>query len=498
MRITELYGLGVNQREIDFVDIDPDQDLPLFIDPFFLGTRTDSWSVSASRTVRNFFETFVTIARSGDHVRARALFDHLHEPNETCLGLSKYDPQGRAIGAENADRLFESIIGSRAVESGVVEDLEDFRIFIPGIDKDKVSDMTTNIIRRHLMEYTADQCKLWNIPLTPGTPSEFYWDPTTRQWTTAYYDALVIGNRKILLTPKSIVSFVRRYTPQKYHTSFVLEYLRHEHLAMGSSLVQFRKSGEPFVTKKSLKEHVAPYSKEYLATFTASHPDIFEDFKNWARLNSPTITDGEIARAQGEDPSQEIDSDDTTAVCQYLIQKLRAIGPGNAQASAYHRVCVSILEFLLYPNLVCPTVELEINEGRKRIDIVFDNAAASGFFHRVHTSGGIPAQFIFVECKNYSKDVENPELDQLIGRFSVNRGKVGLLLFRTVDDEPTLIARCNDAYVAQQGLIIPISDENLIHLLEEVAAGNTASVEQFFADRYRVIAMNVRVTPRRT
>lgn len=492
MKITDLYGLGVNQREIDFVDIDPDRDLPLFIDPFFLGTRTDFWSVAASRTVRNFFETFVAIARSGDHVRARALFDHLHEPNETCLGLSKYDPKGRAIGERDANKLFQSIIGSRAIESGVVEDLEDFRIFIPGIDKDKVSDMTTNIIRRHLIEYTANQCKLWGIPLVPGIASEFYWDAAGREWTSAYHEALVIGERKILLTPKSVVSFVRRYTPRKYHRSFVLEFLRHEHLAMGSSLVEFRKNGAPFVTKKSLEEHVAPYSKEYLAAFTAAHPDIFKEFKQWAESNASPIEDDEISRARGSLEGGEVESQSTAAICRYLAEKLADISPGNAGASRYHRVCVSILEFLLYPNFTCPTVELEINEGRKRIDIVFDNAARSGFFHRVHAVGSIPAQFISVECKNYSKDVANPELDQLIGRFSVNHGKVGLILFRSIDDEITLLARCNDAYVAQQGLIIPISDQNIFALLASVAAGDQASVDQFFADRYRVISMNVR------
>jgi hypothetical protein len=492
MKITDLYGLGVNQREIDFVDIDPDRDLPLFIDPFFLGTRTDSWSVAASRTVRNFFETFVAIARSGDHVRARALFDHLHEPNETCLGLSKYDPKGRAIGERDANKLFQSIIGSRAIESGVVEDLEDFRIFIPGIDKDKVSDMTTNIIRRHLIEYTANQCRLWGIPLVPGIASEFYWDAVGREWTSAYHEALVIGERKILLTPKSVVSFVRRYTPRKYHRSFVLEFLRHEHLAMGSSLVEFRKNGAPFVTKKSLEEHVAPYSKEYLAAFTAAHPDIFKEFKQWAESNASPIEDDEISRARGSLEGGEVESQSTAAICRYLAEKLADISPGNAGASRYHRVCVSILEFLLYPNVTCPTVELEINEGRKRIDIVFDNAARSGFFHRVHAVGSIPAQFVSVECKNYSKDVANPELDQLIGRFSVNHGKVGLLLFRSIDDEQALIARCNDAYVAQQGLIIPISDRDIAALLTSVAAGDRAAVDQFFADRYRIISMNAR------
>lgn len=476
MRITRAFNLDLTQHEIDFVDIDTDRDTPLFIDPFFLGIRTDAWSVGASRTLRNFFQTFVELVREGDRPRARRLLDHLHEPNETCLGLSKRDPQGRAIGKIDADKLFASIVESNAIETGVVEDLEDFRLFIPGIDKDKVSDLTTNVIRKHLIEYTVSQCELWGIPLTANMPTGFFWNSTRRRWENEFSHALIVNGKRILLTPKGVVSFVKKYTPKTYHSRFVLEFLQHEHLEMETALVQFRRDGTPYVTKISLEESVAPYSKEYLANFTANHPDVFSDFKEWAAKNSSSLT------------SEEISGEEGSAIAEFLGQKLAAIHPGANDASRYHRLCVSILEILLYPALTAPVVELEQNEGRKRIDIVFDNAASSGFFHRVHSVGQIPAQFICVECKNYSKDVANPELDQLIGRFSVNTGRVGLLLFRTVDNPLLLRQRCSDAYFAGQGLIIPISDIDLLRMLNQFAQQQIAAIDQFFSEQYRAIA----------
>ena len=79
---------------------------------------------------------------------------------------------------------------------------------------------------------------------------------------------------------------------------------------------------------------------------------------------------------------------------------------------------VGMLEFIFFPHCIYPVKEREIDFGRKRIDIVYTNAARDGFFYRLHTSHQVVLTYIMVECKNYSSDIGNPELDQLGGRFS--------------------------------------------------------------------------------
>jgi hypothetical protein len=83
----------------------------------------------------------------------------------------------------------------------------------------------------------------------------------------------------------------------------------------------------------------------------------------------------------------------------------------------------ALLTPLFHPDLAMPQRETPLHEGRKRIDLTYSNLAQSGFFAWV--SKHHPAMYLLIECKNYTGDPANPELDQLAGRFGPSRGQVG-------------------------------------------------------------------------
>ncbi|MNX30960.1 hypothetical protein D3C86_611360 [compost metagenome] len=101
----------------------------------------------------------------------------------------------------------------------------------------------------------------------------------------------------------------------------------------------------------------------------------------------------------------------------------------------------------------------------------------------------IPCQYIMVECKNYSSDPKNPELDQLGGRFSPNRGKVGFLLCRTIENMDLFINRCKDTYKDDRGLIIPFTDVDIINVLENYSDWNNDFIEAYISNRVRQITI---------
>jgi SAM-dependent methyltransferase len=155
-------------------------------------------------------------------------------------------------------------------------------------------------------------------------------------------------------------------------------------------------------------------------------------------------------------PNPDMLKDETT-----YIEALRNLQTGKA--SEYHNLMAAILIKLFMPPLKYYDIESEIDEGRKRIDLVMWGAE-SGFFNRLITQHEIHAPYIMIECKNYKIEVRNEELDQLAGRLDEKRGKFGILAYRKAEDEGLLLERCQDK-LKDSKYIITLNDEDIISLL---------------------------------
>ena len=147
MRVSEHYNLGRTQPTLEFLDVDIHGDTRVFIDPRAIRSIQSTWGRTCVTGLQSFFDTVIQAIRDGDDEYAQQLLSSLREPNETRLGLSRGRPRGRGMGYGLAERVWERFSQSRAVESGLIEDLEDTALFVEGVGFDLVSDITTNIIR---------------------------------------------------------------------------------------------------------------------------------------------------------------------------------------------------------------------------------------------------------------------------------------------------------------------------------------------------------------
>lgn len=396
------------------------------------------------------------------------------------MGYSTRRGRGRGVRGEKARRLFLTLKRSRAVQTGLLQDLGEADLFVDGISLDGLSDITASVLRGPLIDYTQAQCGNWDIELRKDVAAGYVWDPTQQQWNARYADLPVARGRHILMVPKFSVRRTLLLNSQEYYSKYILDFIQEQELIRGSGFVHVLKNGKRVVYKKELKKN--PFSKDFLAKFTSDNPQVLESYKKFYK---------ELPDADGTPRDSDIDEGfSEIAFAKALMDRLPNIPAGTEHATTYHRFMIGALEFLLYPNLIYPTSEQKLHEGRKRIDIMYTNAAKRGFFERALKSAQLKAQMVPIECKNYSKDPANPELDQIAGRLGNARGWLGFMCYRGSSDDKLVMKRCTDTAADGRGLVVPLSDNDLLHLLGLIASFRRSDIDAWFSARLVAISTN--------
>ncbi|MDO7908909.1 hypothetical protein Q5741_21270, partial [Paenibacillus sp. JX-17] len=83
----------------------------------------------------------------------------------------------------------------------------------------------------------------------------------------------------------------------------------------------------------------------------------------------------------------------------------------------------------------------------------------------------------------------NPELDQMGGRFSPNSGRFGIIVCRSIENLDLFLSRCRDSHNAGRGTIIPLVDEDVLNILDQIKIGVPNATETFLAERLRRVIL---------
>lgn len=156
---------------------------------------------------------------------------HLSEPKETFLGVSSGVPDGRGVGRGQSRQLINAIKESRAFASGLLSDLSEMSLYVEGIDRDKIFDLTTNIIRSVLVDYTKQQCELLGVPLRSySAPS--VWDVRRKNWVSRPTILPFIQDDAVLLVPRYIVRKHLSLDSQEFYNKQITDFLRRKTLEL--------------------------------------------------------------------------------------------------------------------------------------------------------------------------------------------------------------------------------------------------------------------------
>ncbi|WP_083965806.1 restriction endonuclease [Dokdonella koreensis] len=478
MLVSRHFKLERNQATLDFLDVHIDKDIPIFVDPAALRSLKTEWGHHCVSLLQSYFESVLTAIRNGKHDRAKELLACLNERNEFHIGYSKNKSRGSALGAVSAEKIWESLVKSKAAQTGVVHDLEDTILFVDGVGPDMLSDAVCNIIRGPLIQYTQQACSYYGIPLTAGVDSGPVWNTRDEKWENSLIDLPMTKQGPLILIPKIIARVKQIYGHDEYYRHFLMPVLQQHHKDINSSLVHVLQSKKNKGVKKVYKTDLYDlYGANKLASakLTGEHPQALTNYRE-TKNATPSRPLGHSALAELENiPTPNFAG---------LLNDVTSLKSGQKDAATYENAIEKFLSALLYPALAFPVKQDKIHEGRKRIDITYVNDAKDGFFS--WASRNHPASHIFVECKNYGKEVGNPEIDQLAGRFSPSRGKLGILVVRSIDDKALLLKRCKDTANDQRGFILVLDDADLGELIKQRQAlmygyGETLLYQQFKA-----------------
>lgn len=188
-------------------------DLPLFTDPFLLfNSEKPEYQILHNEIIQYLLFLRDTAKESGI---SKGLLEHwfkFSEVKQNWLGYSLVGNDGRGLGRDFAENLYSNLhyvltnFGDEEITKS--SHLEKLCLIKEGVGKDSISDFTTNLIKKYLLEYTQSFAKqfLQENQIKEVTVPRAYFNFETRTWVSKKYTLPYYIDDYVLLTPKDILA----------------------------------------------------------------------------------------------------------------------------------------------------------------------------------------------------------------------------------------------------------------------------------------------------
>lgn len=296
-RFSEHFDIKKGQKNLEFVDILVDMDIPLFISPWRIAASDCDMSYRIEKTLKIYFSELLQLIKDNKKSVAIHHLKFLREPKEIHLGYSQEKYAGKAIGNEKAEHLYTVFSDSKAGKTSLLSDICNSQILVEGIGSDNVSDMIAAICRGILAEFTTQQCILNGVQ-TFDVKLEVF-NAIDRKWEIKKYSLPMYLGEHIILVPKKFISHDKYYSGlfDKYviKSRTVPEVMKNGHqLSALSGLFRILKDD---TKKPRLKAFYGEYSKNKgdLFDHIKKHGDMpLIEFKQDIIEKSTALTDDDI------------------------------------------------------------------------------------------------------------------------------------------------------------------------------------------------------------
>lgn len=273
-----IFGLENKQNQLDFIDINlVRKDNLLFIDPRLIAHNNDKISNIMDKYLRKYWGKLIHEIKTGTLSNTFKLMRGLAEPKETHLGFSEKKQSGNSVGDKLKPKFVKELFNLINNKNGHLTNLEDIEFFIEKVGEDRISDITTKIVKQVLIDFTISECEKYNLK-TNTVMQKDIWNYKTGEWENKLVELPVFDNKPIILIPKNIVRLKggSKNIVSCFYRFAIREYILNDKNFL-KEIFPTGKDGKHLI--KDVKNHF-PNSKETLNSWNNQYPKLMIDFKS--------------------------------------------------------------------------------------------------------------------------------------------------------------------------------------------------------------------------
>ena len=200
------------------------KDTKLFIDPFLIFKFDNPFFKGAHDKLIGFFnEAFKLASKSGNNHNSlsyKKLSNMLLFPEveELCLGFSNESTRGSGSGYGYRESMIKAIYTSIKLGITKYDHFEEIGIFDEGIGCDRISDITANILKKNIIEYTQHICNEYNLPMEKKHLRHVDFDFNRLRWESDNIDLPInpFNKKAVLLVPEKFLRELPVISPDEF------------------------------------------------------------------------------------------------------------------------------------------------------------------------------------------------------------------------------------------------------------------------------------------
>ncbi len=234
--ITKYYGI---LGPVPFEDLNVEVDNKLFVDPHAIRlSGHQPFAGQAEERMASFFDALLhsitSPVGSTTYRIGEPMLQKFSEPKETRLGMARASSNGHGAAEILGSDIWTALTTDlkALVEVAMLRQLEHLSMFVPGIDRDITSDITTRIIYDVLADFTAtmvDQYPQFHMSGHRLARNNYQvWDPTTQGWSERSMELPTAYDKPLLLVPRGWARPRLLMSAGRFYDTSVLSYAQNE------------------------------------------------------------------------------------------------------------------------------------------------------------------------------------------------------------------------------------------------------------------------------